>query len=220
MALWLQQRFAVETDTLLFRMWCVCSREKERESVCEGLCVCVFLSGAHTYDSCKACAAWMADASAAAERELFEQNTGKDKRIVRVLIFNVTGEREPRPLLQHYVDISRAGGGRFFDVALFCPGMTKAAKKNADQINFMENVEDKLPCSTRCREAWMDIQKTQTAASGEEPSEAIVLPYFEDCMEHIVALTKNTDVADVHVLVTGSLHLVGGFLHFAGSEVV
>ncbi|KAK7895811.1 hypothetical protein WMY93_021136 [Mugilogobius chulae] len=93
-----------------------------------------FLDGAHTMRSMLACVQWFKET--AAQRELMASGP-----VVRVLLFNSTGERDSAAMLKLLVPCQ-------FDFAVFCPNITEAiASCNADQQNFNVSVENML---TRC----------------------------------------------------------------------
>lgn len=203
-----------------------------------------FLDGAHTTRSMLACVRWFNEA--ATQRE---KNTGGP--VMRVLLFNATGERDCAAMLKLLVPCQ-------FDFAVFCPNITEAiAACNADQQNFNVSVENML---TRCldnQQSWQTLtgqpQRRLRAeprglligeADGSLPlvaqernggNDTLVFPCILSALQWISqgrdpVLTEPTkhvlpvkasvaakatplrEAAAVHVLITGSLHLVGGVL--------
>ncbi|KAF4076937.1 hypothetical protein AMELA_G00202340 [Ameiurus melas] len=196
-----------------------------------------FLDGAHTTRSMQACVNWFGEVAARHEKNA----TGS---VVRVLLFNATGERDCGAMLKLLVPCH-------FDFAVFCPNITEAiADCNADQQNFNVSVEHML---TRC----LDNQQSWRILSGveEEGPESELLigggvhlplrldrsgaslvfpcilsalqwitqgrdPLVSDSTKHIMPVKASVnakavplrEAANVHVLITGSLHLVGGAL--------
>ncbi|RXN21702.1 cyclin-dependent kinase 9 [Labeo rohita] len=115
-----------------------------------------FLDGAHTTRSMQACVRWFNDVTPQHER-----NAGGS--VVRVLLFNATGERDCAAMLKLLVPCH-------FDFAVFCPNITEAiATCNADQQNFNVSVENML---TRC----LDNQQSWRVLNGQaEKPEAELL---------------------------------------------
>ncbi|TSK71977.1 Folylpolyglutamate synthase, mitochondrial [Bagarius yarrelli] len=194
-----------------------------------------FLDGAHTKCSMQACVGWFNEVAAQHEKNA----TGS---VVRVLLFNATGERDCTAMLKMLVPCH-------FDVAVFCPNITDAiADCSADQQNFNVSVENML---TRC----LDNQQSWRVLNGIEEAESEILigggvhlhrragrrgdsvvfpcilsalqwitqgrdPVVFDSSKHIMPVKTNVnakavplkEAANVHVLITGSLHLVGGTL--------
>uniref|UniRef100_A0A671R944 Folylpolyglutamate synthase n=1 Tax=Sinocyclocheilus anshuiensis TaxID=1608454 RepID=A0A671R944_9TELE len=193
-----------------------------------------FLDGAHTTRSMQACVRWFNEIAPQHER-----NAGGP--VVRVLLFNATGERDCGAMLKLLVPC-------FFDFAVFCPNITEAiATCNADQQNFNVSVENML---TRC----LDNQQSWRVLNGQEEKpeaelliggglplvaerhrDTLVFPCILSALQWIsqgrdsvlsdpnkcvipVKPSINAKAAllreavNIHVLITGSLHLVGGAL--------
>ncbi|KAF4098879.1 folylpolyglutamate synthase, mitochondrial [Onychostoma macrolepis] len=193
-----------------------------------------FLDGAHTTRSMQACVCWFNEIAPQHER-----NAGGP--VVRVLLFNATGERDCAAMLKLLVPCH-------FDFAVFCPNITEAiATCNADQQNFNVSVENML---TRC----LDNQQSWRVLNGQEQkpeaellirgglplvaerhSDTLVFPCILSALQWIsqgrdsvlsdpnkcaipVKPSINVKAAplraavNIHVLITGSLHLVGGAL--------
>ncbi|XP_048021658.1 folylpolyglutamate synthase, mitochondrial [Megalobrama amblycephala] len=193
-----------------------------------------FLDGAHTTRSMQACVRWFNEIATHHER-----NAGGS--VVRVLLFNATGERDCAAMLKLLAPCH-------FDFAVFCPNITEAiATCNADQQNFNVSVENML---TRC----LDNQQSWRILNGQEEkpeaelliggglplvterhSDTLVFPCILSALQWIsqgrdsilsdpnkcvipVKPSINAKAAplreavNIHVLITGSLHLVGGAL--------
>ncbi|XP_067279608.1 folylpolyglutamate synthase, mitochondrial [Pseudorasbora parva] len=193
-----------------------------------------FLDGAHTTRSMLACVRWFNEVATQHER-----NAGGS--VVRVLLFNATGERDCAAMLKLLAPCH-------FDFAVFCPNITEAiATCNADQQNFNVSVENML---TRCldnQQSWrvMNGQGEKPEAElliggglplvAERHSDTLVFPCILSALQWIsqgrdsvlsdpnkcvipVKPSINAKAAplreavNIHVLITGSLHLVGGAL--------
>lgn len=186
----------------------------------------IYLDGAHTAESCAACAGWFRDVS---------EVDASDKSAIRVLIFNCTGGRNPTELLTPFAELPKTVR---IDAALFCPGAAPVAQDNPDQVNLTVEPEELLVSAMKVRgslqaclcvlsaiqlfsfflqnlECWEALQK---GAADSTP--ALAFAYFDQCVEHIRKLQEEQQGVPVHVLVTGSLHLIGAFLKFTESEVI
>ncbi|XP_061589212.1 folylpolyglutamate synthase, mitochondrial-like [Cololabis saira] len=180
-----------------------------------------FLDGAHTLRSMQACVRWFREASAQRDRRARVPG-------VRVLLFNTSGERDSDAMLKLLVPCG-------FDFAVFCPNITEAsANGNADQQNYNVSVENML---NRC----LDNQRSWRLHAGPAPNPSLPRPLragpapdstrvFPCILSALRWVAQGRDpvlggppggrappslggpAAPVHVLVTGSLHLVGGAL--------
>ncbi|XP_057217162.1 folylpolyglutamate synthase, mitochondrial [Triplophysa rosa] len=90
-----------------------------------------FLDGAHTTRSMQACVRWFNEVATEHEEEA-------EGPVMRVLLFNATGERDCAAMLKLLAHCH-------FDFAVFCPNITETiATCNADQQNFNVSVENML----------------------------------------------------------------------------
>ncbi|XP_062310909.1 folylpolyglutamate synthase, mitochondrial-like isoform X2 [Osmerus eperlanus] len=196
-----------------------------------------YLDGAHTSGSMQACVQWFRDETALEER-------GHRGPVIRVLLFNATGERDCAAMLKLLVPCQ-------FDYVVFCPNITETTpENNPDQQNFNVLLENIL---TRC----LDNQRSWQSLSGPETQQGVALrihepPLVEKPRNHtlvfpcilsalqgisqgrdpllpapaerggspspqtqagVLAQTEPLrEAAHISVLITGSLHLVGGAL--------
>ncbi|XP_037339946.2 folylpolyglutamate synthase, mitochondrial isoform X1 [Pungitius pungitius] len=204
-----------------------------------------FLDGAHTMRSMQACVHWFRETAVQHERNA-------SGPVIRVLLFNATGERDSAAMLKLLVPCH-------FDFAVFCPNITEAiASCNAafailsfphvsDQQNFNVSVEHML---TRCLDnerSWHLHNSTghtkgaplliesSLALAPEKKADTLVFPCILSALQWITQGRDSVladpaerelpvkpsvmaraaplcNAAEVHVLITGSLHLVGGAL--------
>uniref|UniRef100_A0A4W5Q7E5 Folylpolyglutamate synthase n=1 Tax=Hucho hucho TaxID=62062 RepID=A0A4W5Q7E5_9TELE len=197
-----------------------------------------YLDGAHTTGSMQACVHWFS-------QEIQQEESSNRGPVIRVLLFNATGERDSAAMLK-LLEPCR------FDFAVFCPNITETiTENNADQQNFNVSVENML---TRCLDnqiSWQSLSGTETKQGSE--SELLIkdrLPLLAKTRTHTLVfpcilsalqwITQGRDAvlatagspylpvqpsvtvkaeplreaAQVSVLVTGSLHLVGGALKY------
>jgi len=162
-----------------------------------------YLDGAHTEESMLACVEWF---SKACRKE--------NMNVYRVLIFNTTGDRDVRTLLDPLTELD-------LDLVIFCTNISRH-KDSVDQQNFTTNEQIQLDrCETHLS-AWTELQ------SGEDPVPGLVIPCINDALlwatagRDTVLPPRYQDNPNLHtpgeliqcdliqLLVTGSLHLVGG----------
>lgn len=197
-----------------------------------------FLDGAHTEESIWACKTWFTKQS---------KLSAPQGSIFKVLLFNMTGDRDSRSLL---VPLNTLG----LDLVVFCTNMSSLTS-TADQTNHTTSEKAQL---ARCQDllhTWVKIQAEQSRArlvvSGSKRVDeniskrcddalpaigmdnavpAVVVPCINDALlwmsqgrdsqltsEYSVipdmAVPRDLEEAEqVQILVTGSLHLVGGVL--------
>ncbi|XP_014016003.1 folylpolyglutamate synthase, mitochondrial isoform X1 [Salmo salar] len=197
-----------------------------------------YLDGAHTTGSMQACVHWFS-------QEIQQEESSNRGPVIRVLLFNTTGERDSAAMLKLLEPCQ-------FDFAVFCPNITETiTENNADQQNFNVSVENML---TRCLDnqiSWQSLSGTETKQGSESEllikdrlpllaktrTNTLVFPCILSALQWIsqgrdtVLATAGSPylpvqpsvmakaeplrkAAQVSVLVTGSLHLVGGALKY------
>ncbi|KAJ8388789.1 hypothetical protein AAFF_G00130220 [Aldrovandia affinis] len=188
------------------------------------------LDGAHTTHSMQACVQWFR-----------EQERVAMAPMIRVLLFNATGERDCTALLKPLIDCR-------FDFAVFCPNILDTVISSyADQHSSRVTAKNML---TRClsnQKSWRRLSE-QEEKHGDGPLTGGRLPLvakertdtlvFPCMLSALLWITQGRDpvlasqvkrflpmqpsvqaraaplrgAASIQVLVTGSLHLVGGVL--------
>ncbi|KAK9468676.1 Mur ligase [Lipomyces arxii] len=141
------------------------------------------IDGAHTDDSIAVATEWY--------RSKAREGTKK------VLVFNQQS-RDAKALVDKLHSI--LGTDAKFDEAVFCTNVTYrngAYNPELASMNTSEQAVHDLVVQKQLAEEWIKL---------ETASKAQVMPTIEDTVEHIRSLGQ------VQVLVTGSLHLVGGLL--------
>jgi len=159
------------------------------------------LDGAHTEDSVVACRDWW-------------RGLPRPAGAYRVLLFNTTGERDVRALLELLV-------GEGWDLAVFCTNLSSSTDRK-DQQNFTTTSQAQL---ARCQEQ-LEVWGWLQAARGG-PAPALAIPCINDALLWVAGGREGALRGEfsgprappglrgaglVQVLVTGSLHLVGGVL--------
>ena len=146
-----------------------------------------FLDGAHTLESLQNCGKWFAKES---------QRLVTSNRLVRAVVFNCTGDRNTEQLIKA-LDTE-------FDIAVFCPNrVTNIKNMDSDNSNFTVTTDkEREVCDNNAR-VWSRHWDKTVIAKHSCISEAI---------KFIADKTQKEKALPVHVLVTGSIHLVGGVL--------
>lgn len=189
------------------------------------------LDGAHTPQSIQYCAKWFKECS-------LDSNT-LDHNIFRVLIFHCTSYRDPSTLLPKLTD-------SHFELALFCSTRLDCSPPVLTRENISVNMDPQTDLE-RCekdRNIWQQLmmcdRNAENSLSAENASQrcsspiprssvtspiplsSFVLSSVWDALEYVNKLAdeklKEDCSNEVHVLVTGSLHLVGGVLTFLDPE--
>ncbi|KAJ2517004.1 Folylpolyglutamate synthetase, partial [Coemansia sp. RSA 2049] len=167
------------------------------------------VDGAHTVESTAACARWFAQT---------QQLVAAAGGARRVLLFNAAHARSAAQLLATLVDA--LGAGCRFCEAVFCPNVSR----RSDSANATVFTDPELGPQKEAAAAWTRLAaQVPSAASG--PATTAVLPSIDDAVAYIEskycdAAAAATDAGPpTHVLVTGSLHLVGGVLDVAKGSV-
>ncbi|CAO1619869.1 unnamed protein product [Parajaminaea phylloscopi] len=165
------------------------------------------LDGAHTVDSLALCTAWF-----------LSQSPPQHHQQQRTLIFNCTMGRSASELLTAMLSPIRAALGAdatmkqavaYFDRVLFCTNTTYRPGNSAGGGDLTNKMVDSTELQTlsvqrELRDAWVEI-----AGGDARARDAVeVLPSIEDALSAI----PHESQLDQHVLVAGSLHLVGGVM--------
>ncbi|KAI1315207.1 Folylpolyglutamate synthetase [Mortierella claussenii] len=177
-----------------------------------------FFDGAHTAESIRVCAAWFKDAS----------HSNAQGAVKKVLVFNCTGPRDGDTLLGPLAEIQ---ADVHFDQAIFTPAITFASNTyKGDLVNNNAPLDLELKTQKTLAACWVkqvglatgsrsDVEQTEPQ---EERVKTAVLPSIEHSVNWIDDYVKTQveqGASQVQVLVTGSLHLVGGVQSVLGCEV-
>ncbi|ODN06462.1 Folylpolyglutamate synthase, mitochondrial [Orchesella cincta] len=153
-----------------------------------------FLDGAHTIDSTQIALKWFERVSSGSS--------------LKILVFNLTGERSSRQLLEPF---AQSG---FFDVAIFCPFLVSKNWSTPDNWSALDAETDIMEGCRRLLKVWETLQSTTTNVICDSAESTV--EYIEELVKkhqlnaNGVAVEKTTPTSSV--LITGSLHLVGTFL--------
>ncbi|KAF7301806.1 Folylpolyglutamate synthase [Mycena indigotica] len=172
-----------------------------------------YLDGAHTLESLECCVQWFASPGVGLRSEI-----GKPQR--RILIFNCTSGRSGASFLdaihshiksQLQIFGSDETPSLFFDHVVFCTNVTYVDggfKGDLTSLAIPESDLTHLKTQHQLSAAWSELIPTFPAENVH------VLP----SIQHAVNLIRQFDKSDgdhTAVLVTGSLHLVGGVIEVA-----
>ncbi|KAF9579946.1 Folylpolyglutamate synthetase, partial [Lunasporangiospora selenospora] len=177
-----------------------------------------FFDGAHTAESIRVCADW------------FKEAVQKDnqRNVKRVLLFNCTGPRDGDTLLG---PLAKIQSEIQFDHAVFTPTVTFASNTyRGDLVNNNAALDLELTTQKTLAACWTkQVGLAAEAGSLQKQSEGAVvnttvLPSIEHSVNWIddyvrVAVAKG-EAEHVQVLVTGSLHLVGGIQSVLECDVI
>ncbi|KAM3599592.1 uncharacterized protein V6R79_008226 [Siganus canaliculatus] len=190
-----------------------------------------FLDGAHTMRSIQACVDWFREAAAQHQRRDSESG-------VRVLLFNTTGQRDSAAMLKLLVPCH-------FDFAVFCPNITEDQQnvnplEDVPMARCLDNESSWLLHNSQHDDNDIQLLTDDNLLHfPEKKGDTMVFPCILSALQwitqgrdHVVAaktvppvkpsITAKTgllcDAAEIHVLITGSLHLVGGVLQLLDSS--
>ncbi|KZP30166.1 Mur ligase [Athelia psychrophila] len=162
-----------------------------------------FLDGAHTIESLDCCIRWFVSPGVGIPREA-------SHRPAHVLVFNITHERSGPSLLRAMnaakLDQLKLYGRdedpeMFFDEVIFCTNTTYIdGASNRDLVSLSATDEDRPTTQRELASAW----------SGLKPA----FP-SSHALQFIDRIGQEAGTAGVYALVTGSLHLVAGFIDAA-----
>ncbi|KAF9057696.1 FolC bifunctional protein [Panaeolus papilionaceus] len=162
-----------------------------------------YLDGAHTVESLKFCAEWFATPGVGV--------LSKDSK--QILVFNCTSGRSGESFLQIIKETILAKLEKsfmelpFFDEVIFCTNVTYADGHFKGDLATKAVSPDDLKVQVALEAAWKNLYP-------EFPHDKIhVLPSIEHAVKAIEMVPTDSPV---HILVTGSLHLVGGVIEAAG----
>ncbi|KAK6196397.1 hypothetical protein SNE40_001631 [Patella caerulea] len=169
------------------------------------------------------CATWFKSVSKSEESNI-------QGKVVRMLILNVTGERDVAALVSFLKPCE-------FDAAAFTPNKKykDISKNRADEFELSNNDEMKQVQSKRCKQIWDNTENNtmiNNTANDAMVGNTKISHYFPCITDTLVWVTqgRDTNISNVteetlpdvpsslkdanhlQVLVTGSLHLVGGVL--------
>lgn len=148
-----------------------------------------YLDGAHTVDSIVVAAKWFSDECA--------QKPGP-----QILIFNQQGHREAVELLEGLYSAIKSQNAVTFDHVIFCPTVPSAQASKKDHVNLSADSSALAGLTMQKAFAYKWRELDQSSSSTIH-----VLPSLEDAFACVRDLSL--DKGKIHVLITGSVHLIG-----------
>jgi len=164
-----------------------------------------YVDGAHTPESSEACIAWFNETT----KDDATSTATNDVRRVNVLVFNCFTNRDPKVLLHSHVNSGH------FDYGFFTPVVR--AQTTSTAMEKLTTIPANTSWQQHVRSVWLELQKEKKAGATNEEN-ALVLSSLEATMEKLKSLEEDLVSSNKHqsieirVLVTGSIHLVGGVL--------
>ncbi|SCV71648.1 BQ2448_3236 [Microbotryum intermedium] len=165
------------------------------------------LDGAHTVESLQCCGEWFGEVA------LECSSHAEDRK--RVLVFNCTSGRSGLSLLGTLVEsLQTRSKDSPFHYVVFCTNATFSSGSSAGDLtsNAVDQKElESLTVQNELKDAWEELTRSPEGREVEaHVAEVHVLGSIEDAVLMIRGLEGSVDV-----LVTGSLHLVGGVMAVA-----
>ncbi|ORY89056.1 FolC bifunctional protein [Leucosporidium creatinivorum] len=177
----------------------------EKDAKVEG--VTWYLDGAHTVESLKCCGEWFGE-------EALSKKT--EASTTRTLIFNCTSGRSGASLLGTLLAaLSATSGSKHpFQHVIFCTNTTYKEGSKGDLANNSISTSDLEHLTTQheLSDAWADLSATSLPTA---KAEVHILASIEEAVD----LVRGNGQGEAEVLVTGSLHLVGGVMEVAGLSI-
>ncbi|XP_065829308.1 folylpolyglutamate synthase, mitochondrial-like [Oscarella lobularis] len=190
-----------------------------RAQVIERPAVTLYLDGAHTVRSVRACVKWFQTTS----QKQFSSPTGV--KVVQVLLFNCMGRRDPLPLLSEIQPLN-------ISYALFCPNIASLEKEHfEDQTSLNTTHEADVSVCRENETTWLSLMSSKSTTT-----------YVFDCvLDCLIWLFNGRDPAlpsddrrkawpalpdelahahHIQLLVTGSFRLMGATLKALGPKIV
>jgi folylpolyglutamate synthase len=143
------------------------------------------------------------------------------RSVKKVLVFNCTGPRDGDALLGPLAKIQSEVN---FDQAVFTPAITFASNTyKGDLVNNNTALDLELKTQKTLAQCWVKQVDLAGRSEQEPETKTTVLPSIEHTVNWIDDFVQSETAhgADqIQVLVTGSLHLVGGVQSVLGCDVV
>lgn len=157
-----------------------------------------FMDGAHTKESIKLATEWFVD-----ESNLHSNNS------IRVLMVYITGYRDSDDLLKTLSQIyAQKSEKETFDYIIFSPNLRKQQHSSCDLLKLSIDVDKEQAKASSFKSIWLDLVPNQNANS------VVSTGFIEDAINYIRNSISPETNLPIHVLVTGSLLLVGSTLSF------
>lgn len=152
------------------------------------------LDGAHTPKSMEACSEWAAE----------EIVNLKKENVKKILLFQCTADRCPSTLIKYLKPLG-------ISQIVSCPTQLHSSiDKSADSANLNASRDEQAEKANQCVQAWKESLDQPESVTEDQ------MKVF-DCISSAYKFIESQAASqEILVLVTGSLHLVGGVLNLAG----
>uniref|UniRef100_A0A1I7T9A1 Folylpolyglutamate synthase n=1 Tax=Caenorhabditis tropicalis TaxID=1561998 RepID=A0A1I7T9A1_9PELO len=154
------------------------------------------LDGAHTPKSMEACSEWAADEIVHLKKE----------NVKKILLFQCTADRCPSTLIQYLKPLG-------ISQIVSCPTqLYSSLDKSADSTNLNASRDEQMEKALKCVKSWKESMDHPETVNENQ------MKVF-DCISNAYEFIESQSAAEeILVLVTGSLHLVGGVLNLISSK--
>ena len=166
-----------------------------------------FIDSGHTLESIEAAASWFASQIPPNPTSPPPSTSNPPNRTPRILLFNQQTRDAPaltRAL--HKTLVSALNNDRPFTHAVFCTNVTfkdQGYRPDLVSMNTSKEIVDALEVQKSLQRSWKEL---------DEMTEVAVKGTIEEAVEWVRELASTRKEKDATALVTGSVHLVGGFL--------
>ncbi|CAB4374728.1 unnamed protein product [Rhizophagus irregularis] len=159
-----------------------------------------YFDGAHTSESVQACIEWFKSSVLEKDNDLVE----------RILLFNCIHGRDGVEILKQ---ITSTKPFIKFDHAIFCSNVTFITNQfKLDLQSNSDTIDEKLTLQKNLAESWSQLN------SSIDNYETHVFLSIEESVKWIIEYYQQTN-REIQVLITGSLHLVGGVMAVLNIDV-
>lgn len=156
----------------------------------------------------------------------------KDEKVVRILVFNCNPPRDPQSLLEPIWKFTKSNEKNVdFDYIFFTASKVTLKKKDqsntlsqtreAQQVNAAGLTSSNIALQQSMRTLWSQFESSQGTSGHEHKSTLEVFGSINESIKTVLDLEKSyaPSQKELHVLVTGSLYLVGGVLDVINYQI-
>lgn len=156
----------------------------------------------------------------------------KDEKVVRILVFNCNPPRDPQSLLEPIWKFTKSNEKNVdFDYIFFTASKVTLKKKDqsntlsqtreAQQVNAAGLTSSNIALQQSMRTLWSQFESSQGTSGHEHKSTLEVFGSINEAIKTVLDLEKSyaPSQKELHVLVTGSLYLVGGVLDVINYQI-
>ena len=156
-----------------------------------------FLDGAHTKVSIDSCSKWFSQASK------FMEKSTPDNRTLKVLLFSVSGARDAKTFMTILAKATT------FDIVMFSPKIIRQSGLDENIRWLVPDGQEQFELVQELAAIWNELYRSPAA---------IPVRTVDDGVE--IVNKASAGYAQTHVLVTGSLHLLGSLFQVLDENLV